>query len=75
MNREERESRERKEIARELGSMRIRLERIRKIQDYSYPSGREAFAADMDTAMDAIRRAEDSVMQLSVFCGYVREWV
>lgn len=75
MNREERESRERKEIARELGSMRIRLERIRKIQDYSYPSGREAFAADMDTAMDAIRRAEDSVMQLSGFCGYVREWV
>lgn len=75
MNREERESRERKEIARELGSMRIRLERIRKIQDYSYPSGREAFAADMDTAMDAIRRAEDSVMQLSGFYGYVREWV
>ena len=75
MNREERERRERKEISRELGSMRIRLERIRKIQDYSYPSGREAFAADMDTAMDAIRRAEDSVMQLSGFCGYVREWV
>lgn len=71
MNREDRERRERKEIAQELGSMRLRLERIRKIQDYSYPSGREAFAADMD----AIRRAEDSVMQLSGFYGYVREWV
>ena len=75
MNREERERRERKEVARELGSMRMRLERIRKIQDYSYPSGREAFAADMDAAMDGLRRAEDSVMQLSGFCGYVREWV
>ncbi len=75
MNREDRERRERKEVARELGSMRIRLGKIRKIQDYSYPSGREAFAADMDEAMDAIRRAEDSVMQLSGFYGYVREWV
>lgn len=75
MNREDRERRERKEIAQELGSMRLRLEKIRKIQDYSYPSGREAFATDMDKAMDAIRRAEDSVMQLSGFCGYVREWV
>ena len=72
MNREDRERRERKAVSQELGAMRMRLERIRKIQDYSYPSGREAFAADMDTA---IRRAEDSVMQLSGFCGYVREWV
>lgn len=63
--REDRERREREEVAKKLGSMRMQLRRTRKIQDYSYPSGREAFAAD----------AEDSVMQLSGFCGYVREWV
>lgn len=41
MTRDEREERERKQVSREIGLMRMRLEKMEKISDYSYPSTRE----------------------------------
>ena len=74
MTRDEREERERKQVSREIGLMRMRLEKMEKISDYSYPSTREQFIEDMEKAIDGLRRAEDPVMQLKGFCGYIREW-
>lgn len=74
MTRDEREERERKQISREIGLMRMRLAKMEKISDYSYPSTREQFIEDMEKAIDGFRRAEDSVMRLKGFCGYIREW-
>ena len=61
-------------VSREIGLMRMRLEKMGKISDYSYPSTREQFIEDMEKAIDGLRRAEDSVMKLKGFCGYIREW-
>nr|DAS25909.1 MAG TPA: hypothetical protein [Caudoviricetes sp.] len=74
VTRDEREERERKQVSREIGLMRMRLEKMEKISDYSYPSTREQFIEDMEKAIDGLRRAEDSVMRLKGFCGYIREW-
>lgn len=37
VTRDEREERERKQISREIGLMRMRLAKMEKISDYSYP--------------------------------------